>query len=66
LGTLHYFLGTEVQSIGMGLMLREHKYTLDILTQIGMISYKPINTLISTSKAIILPDPLSSDATCFR
>jgi len=32
LGVVHYFLGIEVQSTGMGLMLRQHKYILDILT----------------------------------
>ena len=32
LGVVHYFLGIEVQSTGMGLMLQQHKYILDILT----------------------------------
>jgi hypothetical protein len=66
LGSVHYFLGIEVQSTSMGLMLRHHKYTLDILTRVGMLSCKPIDTPISTSKATILPDPLFSDATRFR
>jgi len=30
-----------------------------------MISCKPVDTPISTSKVIMLPDPLFSDATCF-
>jgi len=38
LGTVHYFSGIEVQPTGMGLMLRQHKYTLDILTRAGMLS----------------------------
>jgi hypothetical protein len=50
----------------MGLMLRQHKYTLDILTWAGMLSCKPVDSPISTSKATILPDPLFSDATRFR
>ena len=50
----------------MGFMLRQHKYTLDILTRASMISCKPVDTPISTSKAIILPDPLFSNATRFR
>jgi hypothetical protein len=41
LGTAHYFLGIEVQSTSMDLMLRQYKYTL-------------VDTPISTSKAIIL------------
>ena len=66
LGTIHYFLGIDVQSTSMGLMLRLHKYTLDILTRAGMISCKPVDTSISTSKVIIQPDPLFSDSTCLR
>ena len=58
LGIIHYFLGIEVQSTGMGLMLRHHKYTSDILTRAGMISCKPVDTPIFTSKAIILPNTL--------
>jgi hypothetical protein len=57
LGSVHYFLGIEVQSTSMGLMLPHHKYILDILTRAGMLSCKPVDTLISTSKATILPDP---------
>ena len=40
----------------MGLMLQQHKYTFDILTRAGIISCKPIDTPISTSKTIILLD----------
>jgi hypothetical protein len=50
----------------MGLMLRQYKYTLDILTLASMVSYKPVYTSISTSKAIILPDLLFSDPTRFH
>jgi len=57
LGIVHYFLGIEVTPTGIGLMLRHHKYTLDILTQADMLSCKPVDTLISTSKATILSYP---------
>jgi hypothetical protein len=50
----------------MGLMLCQHKYILDILTRADMLSCKPVDTPISTSKTTILPDPLFSDATRFR
>ena len=66
LGFVHYFFGIEVQSTSKGLMLRQHKYTLDILTRAGMLSCKPVDTPISTSKATILPDSLFSDATRFH
>jgi len=66
LGVVHYFLRIEVQPTAMGLMLRQHKYILDILTRAGMTSCKPVDTPISTSKVTILPDPLFSDPTRFR
>ena len=66
LGTVHYFLGIEVTPIGMGLMLQQHKYTLDILTRAYMLSCKPVDTPISTSRATIMLDPLFSDATHFH
>jgi len=65
LSSVHYFLGIEVQSTIMDLMLRQHKYILDILTRAGMLSCKHVDTPISTSKATILPDPLFSNATRF-
>jgi hypothetical protein len=61
LSVVHYFLGIEVQSTTMGLMLQQHKYILDILTRAGMTSYKPIDTPISTSKVTIMSDPLFSN-----
>ena len=66
LGVVHYFLGIEVQSTGMGLMLRQHKYILDILTRDGMTSCKPVDTPVSPSKVILLPDHSFSDPTRFR
>jgi hypothetical protein len=47
LGDVHYFLGIEVQSTGMGLMLCQHKYILDILTRAGMTSCKPVDTSLA-------------------
>ena len=66
LGVVHYFLGIEVQPTAIGLMLRQHKYILDILTRASMTSRKPVDTLIFTSKVTILPDPLFSDPTRFH
>jgi len=50
---VHYFLGIEV------------KYIIDILTRADMTSWKLVDTLISTFKVTILPDPLFSDPTRF-
>ena len=65
LGIVHYFLGIEVQSTGMGLMLCQHKYILDILTRAGMTSCKLVDTQVSPLKVTILPDNSFSDPTQF-
>jgi hypothetical protein len=65
LGAIHYFLGIEVQSTGLGLMLRQHKYIIDIFTRAGMTSYKPIDTPVFTLKVTILLDVLFSNLTRF-
>jgi hypothetical protein len=65
LGDVHYFLGIEVQSTVMSLMLRQHKYILDILTRAGMTSCKPVDTLVSSSKVTLLPDHSFFDPTRF-
>ena len=44
LGIVQYFLGIEVQYTCIGLMLRQHKYILDILTRGGMTSCKAVDT----------------------
>jgi hypothetical protein len=65
LGAVHYFLGIEVQSTGMGLMFCQHKYILDILTRAGMTSCKLVDTQVSPLKVTILPDNSFSDPTRF-
>jgi len=47
-------------------MLRHHKYILDILTQAGTNSSKPVDTLVSTWKVAILPYYLFSNPTWYR
>jgi len=49
----------------MGLMLRQHKYILNILTRAGMTSCKPVDTPVSLSKVTLLPDHSFSDPTRF-
>lgn len=66
LGNVHYFLCIEVQSIGMGLMLRQQKYILDILTRAGMTSCNPVDTPVSPSKLALQSDHPFSDPTRFR
>jgi len=50
----------------MDLMLRQDKYVLDILHQAGMSSYKPVDTLISTSKVTNVSGCLFFNPTCFQ
>ena len=56
LGNAHYFLGIEVNTTSMGLMLSQHKYVLDILYHTGMSSYKPVDA--STSASLLVLSPL--------
>ena len=44
LGSLHYFLGVEVQHNPQGLFLSQTKYALDLLQCADMIEAKPIST----------------------
>jgi hypothetical protein len=51
LGSLHYFLGIEVQHTPERLCLSQSKYTIDLLHRAGMQSCKAVTTpLSSTSK----------------
>ena len=43
LGDLKYFLGFEVARSHQGLVLNQHKYFLDILSEFGLTTCKPIN-----------------------
>jgi len=44
LGNLKYFLGFEVARSKKGIHICQRKYALDILSQTGMIGYKPCST----------------------
>jgi hypothetical protein len=49
LGSVHFFLGIEVKSTAMGILLSQHKYALDIIQRAGMTSCKPVDTPLSAS-----------------
>ena len=64
LGSVHYFLGIEVTKTAMGLMLSQHKYTLDIIRRAGMVSCKVADTpASSSSKLLLTSDTIYSDPT---
>ena len=44
LGKLKYFLGIEVAQFNSGVVISQMKYTLDILTNTGMLDCKPVDT----------------------
>ncbi|XP_021804165.1 uncharacterized protein LOC110748497, partial [Prunus avium] len=46
LGELKYFLGIEVARSQKGIFLSQRKYVLDLLTDIGMLDCKPVDTPI--------------------
>jgi hypothetical protein len=63
LGPLQYFLGIEVQRTSDGLHLSQTKYTTDILTCAGMLSYKGVTTPlpINSKLSVLEGDPLGPD-----
>jgi hypothetical protein len=69
LGSLHYFLGIEVQKIPNGISLSQEKYISDVLQRVGMGECKVVTTPLSTSEKLSISegDLLSaSDATKYR
>jgi len=46
LGEIKYFLGIEVARSREGILLSQRKYVLDVLTEVGMLECKPVDTPI--------------------
>ena len=53
LGKLKYFLGIEVAQSNSGMVISQRKYTLDILTDTGMLDCKPIDTPMDPNVKLI-------------
>ena len=69
LGTLHFFLGVEVQPTSDGLALSQTKYVHDLLRRVGMTDCKGAPTPMSTTDKLSLSigEALSlDDATKYR
>jgi hypothetical protein len=65
LGPLAYFLGIEVSRMSSGLLLSQHKYISDLLTQTNMLTSKGVATPMLPTDRLKLTDgePLSSEDT---
>ena len=62
LGQLKYFLGIEVARSKHGVLLSQRKYVLDLLTEIGMLGCKPIETPMEMNHKLgIIPDQAPTD-----
>ncbi|GJY87029.1 ribonuclease H-like domain-containing protein [Tanacetum coccineum] len=60
LGKLKYFLGIEVIDTNKGICLNHRKYVLDLLSEYGMLSCKPVDTPL-LSKLVISNEATKSD-----
>ena len=63
LGPLKYFLGIKVAKSHLGIVLSQRKYTLDLLSDTGMLGAKPAdspmdsNVKLSEDQGDLLKDP---------
>ena len=53
LGKLKYILGIEVAQSNFGVVISQRKYTLDILTDIGMLDCKLVDTPIDPNVKLV-------------
>jgi hypothetical protein len=63
LGSLHYFLGIEVQRSSNGICITQSRYTRDLLHRAGMMSCKASTTPLSSNSKLSAheDDPLGPD-----
>ena len=54
LGKLKYFLGIEVAQSNFGVVISQRKYTLDKLTDTGMLDCKPVDESMDPNVKLVL------------
>lgn len=52
LGGLKYFLGIEVARSSRGIFLSQRKYVLDLLAEVGMLDFRPIETPVALNEKL--------------
>ncbi|KAJ7959763.1 Retrovirus-related Pol polyprotein from transposon TNT 1-94 [Quillaja saponaria] len=52
-GQLKYFLGIEVARSQLGICLSQRKYCLDVLSDIGMLDFKPVDTPMDPNTKLV-------------
>ena len=52
LGQLRYFLGIEIAQSSKGIILSQRKYTLDLLTETGMLGCRSVATPIDKNQKL--------------
>ena len=53
LGKLKFFLGIEVAQSNSGVVISQRKYSLDILTDTGMLDCKPVDTPVDPNVKLV-------------
>jgi hypothetical protein len=62
LGGLKYFLGIEIARSNQGIFLSQRKYIQDLLSEVGLLECKPIDTpIVQNHKLGIYPDQILAD-----
>ena len=64
LGGLKYFLGIEVARSNHGIFISQRKYVLDLLSEVGLLDCKPVETpIVQNHRLGYYPNQVPTDKT---